>query len=169
MSRSWPLGKFTVRMPSRAEYRPASLDSVLPSNFSVTSPTLGDLRSTLARKHHPLRSRPLNRLRKPGSGCQSSAWTTVASETDRRATSDSCVLMDVILKIIDQGHRFVTIPGEWPFQDVGSSMISVQSRRNKGMAHGEGLALPVASLPLLLRPPVGHGKDTGQGQLESWK
>src|SRR5216684_2623429 len=102
MSRSWPFGKLTVRTHSRADYRPASLDAVLPSNFSVTSPTLGDLRSTLARKHQPVRSRPLNRLLKPVSGCQSSAWTTVASETDRRVTREICVLMDVIQKIIAQ-------------------------------------------------------------------
>src|SRR4051795_12544614 len=91
-------------MPSRAEYLP-SPDSVLPSNVSVTSPTLGDWRSTLARKHQPVRSRPLNRLLKPGSGCQSSAWAMVESEIDRRATRKRRVLMDVILEIMAGAAR----------------------------------------------------------------
>src|SRR3954462_1946559 len=114
MSRSWPLGKFTVRTPSLAEYLPASLDSVLPSNFSVTSPTLVALRSTLARKHQPVRSRPLNRLLKPGSGCQSSAYAVAESETERRATRGRYVLMDVILEINGRSRRSRPFDGNGP-------------------------------------------------------
>src|SRR4051812_43894440 len=97
MRRSLPLGKFTVRTPFFAEYRPSSLDAVLPSNFSVTSPTLGDLPSTLDRKHQPVRSLPLNRLLKPGSGCQSSAWAVLARVS--RTTRELSLLMGVTLEI----------------------------------------------------------------------
>src|SRR5262249_6678810 len=83
----------------------------------------GDLRSTLARKHQPPRSRPLNRLRKPGSGCQSSAWTTVVNESRSatRAVSASGVFMDVVLKINGLGGRLVTFRREWPRADAGPS------------------------------------------------
>src|SRR5688572_9412326 len=81
-------------MPSFAEYRPASLDSVLPSNFSAIGPTDLDFLSTPPRKHQPVRSRPLNKLRKPASGCHSSAETITDEKIDRTTANTRAAFIE---------------------------------------------------------------------------